>query len=103
MTPEEAIATLYRLASKAAHPDHGGDNEIMVRVNTAADVLRKGGAPPPPSREPWQADMVMPFGKHKGKRLAGLPGDYLTWMAMHMDDASWRDCAKAVLAWRAQH
>jgi uncharacterized protein (DUF3820 family) len=25
--------------------------------------------------------MVMPFGKHKGKLLADLPGNYLTWFA----------------------
>lgn len=25
--------------------------------------------------------MAMPFGKHKGKVLANLPGNYLTWFA----------------------
>jgi curved DNA-binding protein CbpA len=105
MTRDQAIRVLFRFASRAAHPDHGGSSEDFVRVQQAAEVLKLPqlqGARWQTRREPWQCDMVLPFGKHKGKRLGSLPASYLSWMAMSMHDAGWRDCARAVLAWRAK-
>jgi hypothetical protein len=39
-------------------------------------------AEPPTSRSAWLAIRggVMPWGKHKGRRLSAIPLDYLTWL-----------------------
>jgi len=33
----------------------------------------------PIDKTPWDGDTRMTFGKHKGKRLTNVPGDYLLW------------------------
>lgn len=41
--------------------------------------------------------VLMPFGKHKGKAMADLPIDYLTWLAKNCNMADVRDHAKRLL------
>ena len=42
MTITEAhITQAYRLAASKAHPDRGGSNEAMQRVNAARDAVLK--------------------------------------------------------------
>lgn len=36
---------------------------------------------PKPDLLPLLVTLEMPFGKHKGKLLADLPGNYLNWLA----------------------
>lgn len=33
----------------------------------------------------WDDDDLMPFGKHRGKRMADVPLDYLRWLADQHD------------------
>ena len=51
MSQAEAVKTLYRFASLAAHPDRrGGDTADMVRVNLAYETLKASAlANPNPS------------------------------------------------------
>lgn len=44
------------------------------------------------------AAFVLPFGKHKGKKLAEVPRDYLEWAAHKMDNARIQAMAKCLLA-----
>lgn len=43
-------------------------------------------------------DVVMTFGKHKGKKLGEIPADYLEWLAEKGKDQWMREAAAAVLA-----
>ena len=99
-----AVKTLYRYASKAAHPDAGGSTEAMVAVNAAYEALTtttgSRDAFRTPSR-PASADIRMPFGKHRGAPMSALPTEYLLWMAGSMREATWRRRAEAVLRWRS--
>ena len=90
MTHEEAIAVLFRAASKSAHPDAGGSNQAMAKVNDAVDTLRHGPKPATrssacdkphcvdPAKVAW--DLVINFGKHRGTRWAEVPLSYLAWL-----------------------
>ncbi len=40
---------------------------------------------------------VMPFGKHKGKKMADLPGGYLQWIVENFEDGGIRSAAMAIL------
>ena len=42
-------------------------------------------------------DFVMPFGKHKGRRLADCPADYVAWLAENSRSASIRRRAAEAL------
>lgn len=42
LTEPEAVRTAYRLASKTAHPDQGGDPELFRRLTEARDLLLEG-------------------------------------------------------------
>ena len=37
---EEALRNAYTNASKAAHPDHGGSEDLASKVNAAYETLR---------------------------------------------------------------
>lgn len=37
------LAVVYRYAARKAHPDAGGSNELMAKVNRARDFIEKGG------------------------------------------------------------
>lgn len=43
------------------------------------------------------ADVVLPFGKHKGKKLGDIPTDYVEWLAEKAKDQWLRDAAKKML------
>lgn len=98
---------LFRLASRQAHPDAGGDTATMVRVNEAAEVLRGCSGhvgpyqmPPGTGWRPYVADERLTFGKFRGRRLADVPLDYLVWMRQNHDSVAWRSAAAQVLDWR---
>lgn len=38
---EEELTRAYRKAAWSAHPDHGGSNEKMAKVNAAYEVIQK--------------------------------------------------------------
>lgn len=44
------------------------------------------------------ADVVLGFGKHKGKRLGEVPADYVEWLADNARDTWLKDAAKKLLA-----
>lgn len=44
------------------------------------------------------ADIVLTFGKHKGKKLGDIPTDYVEWLAEKAKDQWLRDAAKKFLA-----
>ena len=53
--PPSELAAAYRAQAKRWHPDRNGDRESerrMAQVNAAYDLLRAGGAAPPPSARP---------------------------------------------------
>ncbi len=70
------------------------------------DVSRWGGrhstgAPAPGGPgSPSQADPVLHFGKHRGKRLSEIPRDYLAWLADQESAASSKDFLRACRAAR---
>jgi hypothetical protein len=33
--------------------------------------------------------VLMPFGKHRGKRLVDVPTDYLAWLVSEVDNRPW--------------
>jgi hypothetical protein len=108
---DEAVTVLYRLASKAAHPDTGGDARTMAKVNAAVETLR--GRPPiamrtaEPCRRPHlvrpYADTIMPWGKHRGESMSEVPLGYLGWIVENVDnDEDVRDVARTWLHWRTR-
>jgi len=44
------------------------------------------------------ADIVLTFGKHKGKKLGDVPTDYVEWLADKANDRWMRDAAKELLS-----
>ena len=44
------------------------------------------------------ADVVLTFGKHKGKKLRDVPEDYIQWLADKANDQWMRDAAKELLS-----
>ena len=44
------------------------------------------------------ADIVLHFGKHKGKKLGDVPEDYIQWLADKANDQWMRDAAKELLS-----
>lgn len=109
-TADEAVATLYRLASKAAHPDKGGDHATMARVNAAVELLRSrptlGLRTAGPCRlghviEP-SADLVMPWGKHERLPLSEVPLGYLGFLVEDSYDDDIREAARRWLHWRTR-
>jgi uncharacterized protein (DUF3820 family) len=56
-----------------------GNSDLLAR-NTARLVARQSGAMKPEDLE-LLVTREMPFGKHKGRVIADLPGNYLNWFA----------------------
>lgn len=46
------------------------------------------------------ADIVLTFGKHKGKKLGDIPTDYVEWLAEKANDEWLRDAAKKMLEFK---
>ncbi len=110
--PPEVISAAYRALAKLYHPDRKGQlaTSRMAAINAAFERLldpsqrielaaarrRGNGDAMPPA-----GLARMAFGKHRGERLADVPGDYLAWLAATMVERPelQRD-ARAVLAWR---
>jgi len=97
MTPSEALTVLARQAALSAHPDRGGSNDAMRRVNEAREVLTKHHTPAP-ARPPlprmvacrrWHCPEAIgperletiPWGKHEGESWMDAPLSYLCWLA----------------------
>lgn len=45
-------------------------------------------------------EVVIPFGKHKGARLAQIPDEYLRWAAENLESTKWREKFKNELGAR---
>ncbi|CAN5626549.1 hypothetical protein BH23CHL8_BH23CHL8_31480 [soil metagenome] len=73
--PAGVIEAAYRALARLYHPDTGqGDTARMAAINVAVERLRHRRPPPP------ALSVTMPFGKYKGRPLASVPVDYLSWL-----------------------
>jgi len=110
------IRGAFRKRAREAHPDAGGTDEAMKRVNLAWSVLRDpdlraeyDATLPKPVERVGRAVRVklsqsMPWGKHEGELIADVPSDYLRWVlrrASYADDELKRDI-RAELSKRRQ-
>lgn len=110
--PPEVIAAAFRALAKLYHPDRKGQlaTSRMAAINAAYERLLDPGQrlEIAAARRRLDGDAMpaaglvrMAFGKHRGERLADVPGDYLAWLVATMAERPelQRD-ARAVLAWR---
>jgi curved DNA-binding protein CbpA len=87
------IQTAYRAMARRYHPDFGGDEHLMARVNEAWRVLgdpeRRAAydgttaRPAPVSRETRKGRTILDFGRYQGWSLtevANVDDDYLDWL-----------------------
>jgi len=49
------------------------------------------------------ATKTMPFGKHKGEIIEGLPSSYLRWLAEECDMEDIAEAADREYQWRSDH
>ena len=88
------IRTAYRSLARVNHPDAGGDERAMIRINEARHVLgdpyRRAtydatlASPEPRQREYRGGVSVLDFGRYEGWSLAEIADhddDYLDWLA----------------------
>lgn len=104
--PREVAEAAYKALVRIAHPDRPtGSTEAMAAINSAWDAINgqlRGWKPPEEQNdEPPSASVVMPWGKHSGKELRGVPSDYLRW-ALSQDwlDDDLRADMESVIGWR---
>jgi curved DNA-binding protein CbpA len=89
-----AIRAAYRSLARQTHPDHGGDEDYMARINEAWRVLgdpaRRAeydgptAAVPPSPRARRSDSTVLDFGRYAGwsiRDIANSDEDYLHWFA----------------------
>lgn len=104
-SPSEALTLLYRHASLNTHPDRGGSTELMLRVNAAAEVLRRGVEPVHCMRlhcvghVPFD-NHVFASGRWRGMRMSEIPLSALAWHADVNNDSSLYDLAVEWLHYR---
>ena len=105
--PLAVAEAAWRALSKSAHPDAGGSDAAMARLNAAIDTIR---ATRPDTvgpavladcgHRPAEAVQRLPWGKFRGIPLADVPVSYLGWILDNVDDATVRLAARRVLHWR---
>jgi curved DNA-binding protein CbpA len=112
--PLPAIKTAYRTAARAAHPDAGGDETRMRRLNEAWRVLSDAGrraaydrelAFARPPKRPASEAPVLDFGRYAGWRLdavAAADEDYLAWLARTPAGRPLQGAISRILAERRQ-
>lgn len=86
------LGRAYRRRAKEAHPDAGGSNEEMARINAAWRAIREwlDREPEPTLAVPaYEASAEMPWGKHAGRALTDIPLDYLVWVFTKAERTSW--------------
>lgn len=49
------------------------------------------------------SEMIMPFGKYKGKTIEDIPSGYLRWLALNCDDDEICEAADQEYQWRDQN
>jgi curved DNA-binding protein CbpA len=87
------IQTAYRALARRYHPDFGGDEHLMARVNEAwrvlGDLERRAAydgserKPSPACRETRKGHTILDFGRYEGWSLtevATVDDDYLDWL-----------------------
>ncbi len=122
---DRAIRAAYHRKARASHPDLGGDDQAMARVNSAYDILKRqgpraehdlghpsGGDPTAgPKAPPWTGAAGPPPGRPSGARLdfgifAGWtlgeiarhdPG-YLVWLAERQEGKPYREAIERMVA-----
>jgi curved DNA-binding protein CbpA len=88
------IRAAYRALARQSHPDLGGDEDRMARINEAWRVLgdpasraeydRPTAAPPPQPPNRRSDSTVVDFGRYKGwsiRDIANADDNYLHWLA----------------------
>ena len=88
-----AIRAAYRSMARHAHPDHGGDEAYMARINEAwrvlGDAVRRAeydgptATAPPPPRQRRSDSTVLDFGRYAGwsiRDIANCDENYLHWL-----------------------
>ena len=121
---ERVIRAAYHRKARATHPDLGGDDQAMARVNSAYDVLkhpgrraefdRRGSSPGAATRDPktppWTGAAGPPPGRPSGAKLdfgifAGWtlgevarrdPG-YLVWLAERKEGQPHREAIARII------
>lgn len=85
-SPSE-LKDAYRSKTRENHPDHGGDAEIMKKVNLAYEILTDKSTPsydrspsyspdaPVPTQTRWKAPEEVRVSFKDAKNLAGIPAD----------------------------
>jgi len=65
---------------------HGNESLWALYLEDACEELMREprGTPPTPSTRP-AGETVMPFGEHRGKKLANVPEYYLAWLRENTD------------------
>ena len=63
--------------------------------HTLVKDLESGGTVVPEQRVSPYSDVVLGFGKHRGKCLRDVPVDYLLWVLSNFDDL-WPETRKAI-------
>ena len=86
---------LLRLALDAGAMDGEWRNAAVMFIGalrkngTTADsftaAIPESRRPAPPHRTYEPPAVTMPFGKHKGRKLADIPSDYLDWLQTNCD------------------
>jgi hypothetical protein len=101
--PLAVAEAAYRVASKSAHPDAGGDVEEMRGLNEAMEVVRAQGEqtryqgysmPECEKQRPRFLDQRVGFGKHKDLSWGRLPLGYLAWLA---EKSSYQDSRRKAI------
>jgi len=118
----ETIRAAYRALARRNHPDAGGDEEVMVRINEAWHILGvperraaydaelQGRETPPDEIFPHRTqrrngEVVLDFGRFEGwtlKQIAAADDDYLAWLARTPMGRPIRTDIEKVLAERAR-
>lgn len=122
---DRAIREAYHRKARASHPDLGGDDQVMARVNSAYDLLKDrarraaydrqqaevSGAKGDPKKPPWTGAAGKPPGRPSGPKLdfgifAGWslgeiarrdPG-YLVWLAERKEGRPYLEAIERIIA-----
>ena len=106
------IKAAYRSLARINHPDLGGDERIMVRLNEAWQTLRDAdrraqydleSSKPPERVQSRDGHRVLDFGRYQGWTLAEIAArdeDYLVWLARTPTGRSMQAEIKEIIAVR---